>query len=78
MALSEGKPLGGAVEFVIDSPVCGKEVEGIPEVESEVVERAGGIPQELRAAEMGIALKEPDPATLGAHRLFQSVLHFPA
>jgi hypothetical protein len=38
---------------------------GIPEVDSEVVARAGGIPLELSTPEMGIALKELDPGTIG-------------
>ena len=38
---------------------------GIPEVDGEVIERAGGIPPELSSPKMGIALKELDPGTFG-------------
>ena len=39
---------------------------GIPDVDSEVKERAGGIPLELRAAEMGIAFEELYPLAIGS------------
>jgi len=38
---------------------------GVPKVDREVPESAGGIPQELSSPKMGIAPEEPDPVTLG-------------
>jgi hypothetical protein len=47
---------------------------GIPEVDSEVAARAGGIPLELSSPEMGIALEELDPGTIGAIGFLKALL----
>lgn len=60
----------GAIQFFVSRAICVEEVLvsglGIPEVEGEVEESAGGIPQELSAPEMRIALEQPDPGPVGA------------
>ena len=45
---------------------------GVPEVHGEVAGIAGGIVQELRTSEMGIAAKELYPRTLGAIGFFKA------
>jgi len=44
---------------------------GIPEVQGEIKERAGGIPQELVTPEVWIALEEPDPRAIGPIDVFK-------
>jgi hypothetical protein len=46
---------------------------GIPEVDGEVVERAGGIPLELSAPEMGVALEQLYPSTIGSIGFFKAL-----
>jgi hypothetical protein len=70
----------GAIQLLVSRAICVEEVLvrglGIPEVDREVAESAGGIPQELSAPEMGIVLEQPDPGPPRGHRLFQSIPHF--
>jgi hypothetical protein len=58
------------VQFYIGSPIRVDELLvgnfGIPDVDSDVKERAGGIPLELRAPEMGIAFEELYPPAIGS------------
>jgi hypothetical protein len=69
MPLLEREAPGFVVQFFVNSTICVKEIVisgfGIPEVDREVEERAGGIPPELSSPKMGIALKELDPRAMG-------------
>jgi len=59
----------GAVQFFVCRAIGIQEVVvgglGIPEVDREVVARAGGILQELSPLKMGIVLEESDPGSFG-------------
>jgi hypothetical protein len=65
-----------AVDFVVSHPIGVEEVLitgfGIPEVEGEVGERAGGIGEEFSAPEVRIALEEPDPGTIASIGTFKA------
>ena len=75
MSLLERESFVAAIQFFVSGAIGVQEVLvrglGIPEVEGEVVARAGGIPQELCTLEMGIALEEPDPGTIRAIGIFK-------
>src|ERR1700739_4226676 len=75
--LLKRKPFRGAIQFFVSPAVCVEEVLvgrfGIPEVDGEVPESAGGIPQELSAPEMVIALEQPYPGAVrpvGVYKAF--------
>jgi len=76
MTLPERESFVTAIQFFVGCAIGVEKVVvsglGIPEVQGEVEERAGGIPQELSAPEMGIALEEPDPGTLGPIGVFKA------
>jgi len=75
VSLLERESFVAAIQFFVSGAIGVQEVLvrglGIPEVEGEVVARAGGIPQELCTLEMGIALEEPDPGTIRAIGIFK-------
>jgi hypothetical protein len=70
VAFAPGEPFRASVYGLVRNAIFRQEVLvgsfGIPEVDGEVNERAGGIPPELSTPKMGIASKQSDPLTFGS------------